>query len=60
MIEILNLKDIDRIRQMQKMDRFEPHEKTIEDLLATIEHLLAENQEYDVLKEELEKKETSI
>jgi hypothetical protein len=39
MAEILNSKDLDRIRQMQKMDRYEPHENTIEDLLATIDHL---------------------
>lgn len=40
--EILNSKDLHRIRQMQEMDRFEPHEQTIDDLLATIDHLKKE------------------
>ena len=38
--EYLNTKDLDRIRQMQEMDRYEPHERTIEDLLATLAKVL--------------------
>ena len=39
MNDILTSKDLHRIRQMQEMDRFEPHTRTIDDLLAKIDQL---------------------